>query len=129
MGDVAYFYPPAYQRAPAGSTDSLGGGNGQAGADGKDGASTLTGSAPPPDSLGKDGDTYILLSADGQALVYYGAKVDGRWPATGVSMRGADGAPGPAPIGGNGPPDENNVGPLGQLYLDRANAAIYQAQA
>lgn len=69
MGDVAYFYPPPYQRAPAGSTDSLGG-----------------------------------------------------TPAAGAAAQ-------PASIGGDGPPDETKVGPPGQLYVDRRNGNIYQAQA
>ena len=135
MADVAYFYPPKYQKAPAGSNDSLGGGSrgaGTPGAPGKDGASTLTGSLPPPDSLGKDGDTYILLNADGDALQFWGPKTGGHWPASGVSMRGAAGAPGvdaPFPIAGDGPPDPNNVGRPGQIFLDRINAQIYLATA
>lgn len=71
MADVAYFYPPPYQRAPAGSRDSLG-------------------------------------SA----------------PSTGGGV-----AAQPASVGGDGPPDETKVGPPGQLYIDRRNATIYQAQA
>lgn len=73
MADVAFFYPPPYQRAPEGSRDSLG--------------------SPPPAGGGP--------SAPAQ----------------------------PASVGGDGPPDEAKVGPPGQLYVDRRNGTIYQAQA
>lgn len=133
MGDVAYFYPPAYQRSPAGSDDTLTtGSNGKPGAAGRDGASTLTGTGAPSDALGKDGDSYFALSPDGEAVAFYSPKAGGHWPAQGVPLVGTRGSPGadaPFPISGSGPPDPNNVGRPGQIYLDTVNAQIYLASA
>jgi hypothetical protein len=136
MSDVAYFYPPVYQQSPAGSTDDLGpvpgsGGAGTPGAAGQDGASTLTGTGAPPDSLGKDGDSYFALNADGDAVTFYSPKANGHWPSVGVSLIGPAAPPAPTISGGNGPPDSANVGLPGSLYLDRASSTVdlYQAQA
>lgn len=131
MSDVAYFYPPVYQRAPEGSQDSLGplpgsGGGGSPGQPGKDGASTLTGTGAPPDSLGNDGDVYFALDAQGGAVSFYDKKTAGHWPAQGINLVGAAGT---QILGADGPPSEAAVGPEGTLFLDRLNVVIYQARA
>lgn len=128
MSDVGYFYPPVYQKAPEGSQDSLGPGlgGGGSGQPGKDGASTLTGTGAPPDSLGKDGDVYFSLAADGSAVAFYDAKKDGHWPVAGISLVGKAGT---QILGADGPPSDAAVGPEGTLYLDRLNVIIYQARA
>lgn len=128
MSDVAYFYPPVYQKAPPGSQDNLGPlpGSGGGGTPGKDGSSVLTGTGAPPDSLGNDGDVYFSLNAGGMAVTFYDKKVAGHWPDSGIDLRGA---PGSQILGADGPPSEGAVGPEGTLFFDRLNVVIYQARA
>lgn len=58
------------------------------------GAKLLTGSGAPSDELGANGDLYI----DPTALMLYGPKAAGTWPA-GVSLQGPAGSAGPSGSG------------------------------
>ncbi len=70
------------------------------GANGADGKSVLNGTGTPLDTVGSNGEFYIDISTN----TIYGPKVEGTWPATGVSIvgqTGATGATGPQGVAGN----------------------------
>ena len=121
MDYPAFFIPPVYQRAPEGSADYLGPNKVPPSTAASSGV--LTGTGAPPDSLGKDGDLYFELSANGSAVTFWDTKKDGHWPSSGIALGGV------AAISADGPPSDNAVGPLGQIYIDRLNAVLYMAQA
>lgn len=95
MADVSFYYPPAYQRAPSGTSDSLSGlpasgGTGGTGAAGADGRTIINGTGAPASGQGSAGDFYLQL--DGTVL--WGPKTDAGWGQGGVSLVGAKGTPG-----------------------------------
>lgn len=85
------------QTGPAGAQGPQGpqGPAGPAGAAGANGSTVLSGTGAPSDTTGNNGDFYI----DTAAAVLYGPKANGAWPATGTSLVGPQGPPGPVTAG------------------------------
>lgn len=100
---------------PAGPT-------GATGAPGADGRSVLSGTGAPLAATGQNGDFWLDLgSAD---LRLYGPKSGGAWPATGVALKGANGAAGidgKTVLSGSGAPAAG-LGANGDHYIDLSSA-------
>jgi len=99
------------------------------GQDGRDGSRILTGLGKPVSTLGADGDHYI----DTNGAMLYGPKAAGAWPATGASLQGPKGDPGPQGqagaagatiFAGHGSP-RNDVGRNLDYYFDMASSVLW----
>jgi hypothetical protein len=92
--------PPVSLVGPAGADgqdgvdgqDGIDGMDGADGQDGIDGASVLSGNGAPSNALGADGDFYV----DVASATFYGPKLAGVWPASGIGLVGPAGPAGPA---------------------------------
>lgn len=61
------------------------------GVSGPRGNSILSGDTAPDDSLGFDGDYYINVADYPTSATFYGPKVDGAWPASGITLTSGSG--------------------------------------
>lgn len=83
---------------------------GRLGDRGKTGAQIIELESAPGADDGNDGD-WALVKGPGNDTTFYGPKADGAWPASGRSIRGAQG-----PAGPQGPQgDQGATGPQGSL--------------
>jgi len=132
---------PAGPPGPQGPTGATGP-QGIQGEPGQDGATILSGSGAPADTLGKTGDFY--LDTSNGAL--YGPKTDIGWPDSSISLVGPKGETGQAGadgkdgkdgkqgvagtngatiLSGSGGPGGTTGGNVGDFYIDTANGVLY----